>query len=248
MLQRVRQAWEISRYGARQLILASRGKAYPIAQLDDLAWFASKRKKLPSAALEDLFPGITRRPIQLQHAVPKLAGNVSVEELCVIGLICQHEKPRKIFEFGTFNGRTTLNLAMNAPADAKVYTLDLRTPGQAHLVTSRDEDRYRLGNNSGYLFRDCGVAKKIEQLWSDSAKFDDTPYHGQMDLIFVDGAHTYEYVCNDTRKALAMLRAGGIILWHDYCVWYPGVVRCVEELMQNFPVRHIEGTHLAVLF
>ena len=41
-----------------------------------------------------------------------------------------------------------------------------------------------------------------------------------MDFIFVDGSHSYDYVLNDSRKALSLLRGGkGIILWHDYPGW-----------------------------
>src|SRR6188768_1735878 len=52
-------------------------------------------------------------------------GNVSLYELFVINALVAQRAPLRIFEFGTFNGRTTLNLAANSPADARVFTLDL---------------------------------------------------------------------------------------------------------------------------
>src|ERR1700722_14616983 len=52
-------------------------------------------------------------------------GNVSVFELyCIIRLVKEYAK-RGAFEFGTSNGRTTLNIAANIPDGVPVYTLDL---------------------------------------------------------------------------------------------------------------------------
>ena len=52
-------------------------------------------------------------------------GNVSLAELTLIAAICAAKRPAAIFEIGTFDGRTTLNLAENAPPDSRLYTLDL---------------------------------------------------------------------------------------------------------------------------
>jgi hypothetical protein len=34
-------------------------------------------------------------------------------------------KPKRIFEIGTFHGYTTLQMALNAPVDSEIFTLDL---------------------------------------------------------------------------------------------------------------------------
>ena len=44
-----------------------------------------------------------------------------------------------------------------------------------------------------------------------------------------------------------MVRRGGVIVWDDYCAWYPGVVRHLHEIAERWPVHHLEGTHLAIL-
>ena len=33
----------------------------------------------------------------------------------------------------------------------------------------------------------------------------------------IDGGHTEAVVTSDTQKAIALLRPGGLVLWHDYC-------------------------------
>lgn len=144
MLQRVEQVLAIIGYLVRQLYLGARGKAFPIAQLYNLTWYASDRKKLPTVSIETLFPRIAELAIRLQRAIPRLRGNLTVEELSGVALICQWLKPQTLFEFGTYNGRTTLNLALNSPADARVFTLDLPTPGETLLATHEHDELARL--------------------------------------------------------------------------------------------------------
>lgn len=247
MAQRMTQLATIAAYGTRQIANGLRGKVTPFAQVYDVAWFQSSRKMLPTVSLEEVFPGSAKLSIRLERGLPKAAGNVTMEELAVTALACQWLKPSVLFEFGTFNGRTTLNLAANSPAGAKIYTLDIPDPDEAQLTAEQEDGDYHLRERSGNYFRDTEFSPKIEQLWCDSACFDETALRGQVDLVFVDAAHSYEYVCSDTTKALAMLRRGGAILWHDYCSWYPGVYGHLHELLPGYPLKHIEGTHLAVL-
>ena len=247
MANRLAQLGLVARYGTRQLIGGVQGTAYPIAVLHNLAWFDSDAKKLPTASVEDLFPGITKLPIQMERGLPHVRGNVTIDELAVIALLCRQLKPKVIFEFGTFNGRTTLNLAANAPDDAKVYTLDLADPDQMRMKAEDEDNDYHLRERSGMFFQGSRYESRIEQRWGDSALFDETPFHGQVDLAFVDAAHSYEYAKSDSEKALAMVRPGGMILWHDYCVWFPGVYQYLHELLSEYPIKHIEGTHMAIL-
>ena len=245
---RISQLGTIIPYVTRQFAWGLQGRAYSFAQLHDLAWFASSAKKLPTVPVESLFSGITNLPIQLQCSLPKVRGNLTVDELAAVAMLCQWLAPHTVFEFGTFNGRTTLNLAANTQDAAKIYTLDLLAPGKTELKTDDEDGAYHLREKTGTFFHDSQLRNKIEQLWSDSALFDETFLHGKVDLAFVDGAHSLEYVRSDSAKALAMVRPGGIVLWHDYCAWYPGVYQGLHELLPKHAVKHIDGTHLAILY
>ena len=64
-----------------------------------------------------------------------------------------------------------------------------------------------------------------------------------MDFIFVDGAHSYDYVKNDSQKAWQMLRSGGIVAWHDCRVADPDVVKFLLE--SDYKPKRIIGTSLA---
>ena len=180
-------------------------------------------------------------------------GNVTPLELIVINQLVRACKPTAIFEIGTFDGRTTLNLAANAPPDAIVYTLDLPESevGSTGLAIALGDERYIKKEASGSLLRGTTYERKVRQLLGDSAKFDFSPYRGKMDFVFVDGAHSYDYVVNDSLRALEMLKGGrGVILWHDYGDW-DGVTNALNELgthHTNFQgMMHIAGTTLVCL-
>lgn len=178
-------------------------------------------------------------------------GNVSPLELMIIAKLVRRYQPENIFEIGTFDGRTTLNLAINSPESGRVFTLDLpKSEAASAKLTIGDNDMNYINKDvSGARFHDTDVEKKIELLYGDSAVFDFSPYQNRIDLLFIDAAHTYEYVLNDTRAALKMLRNGkGVILWHD-CVPDNSVGMALNELHATHPelknMRLIEGTMLA---
>lgn len=177
------------------------------------------RRELRRVAISDITTPDTQVALPLPEWVD---GNVSLLELVVLSRLVRERAPRTIFEIGTFDGRTTLAIAANAPADTVVYTLDLPPTLQtAHPLAPAER---QFVDKSAPGARLAGpAAKKVRQLMGDSAAFDFTPYPS--DLVFVDGSHAYEYVLNDSRRALELLRDGrGMIVWHDYGEW-EGVTR-----------------------
>lgn len=190
-------------------------------------------------------------PIKL-FEVNWVNGNVSLIELVVINKLLQQYKPNKIFEIGTFDGRTTLNLAANSPKDAIVYTLDLpQEEDDASLQSPAFiPDKSFVGKVvSGSRFRGTECENKIKQLIGDSATFNFSPYEESIDFLFIDGAHTYDYLLSDSEKAMKMLRGGqGIILWHDYSWEWGGVVKALNRLYSTDgrfrDIRQIKGTSL----
>ncbi|HLZ24491.1 MAG TPA: class I SAM-dependent methyltransferase [Ktedonobacterales bacterium] len=85
------------------------------------------------------------------------------------------------------------------------------------------------GADIGHEFRDTPEARFITQLSSNTETFDFRPYQGCMDLAFVDAAHDYPHVRQDSRNALKLVKPGGWVVWHDVSVQWHGVVRAVSE-------------------
>jgi predicted O-methyltransferase YrrM len=184
-------------------------------------------------------------------------GNVSAQELVIISSLVKMIDPAVLFEIGTFDGRTTLNLAAQSRGDARVYTLDLPRAGMdaAGLPLAVHDRKYVDKALSGIRFHGTDVEHKIVQFYGDSAAFDYRPYVGKVDFVFVDGSHSYHYVLNDSWAALRMVRHRGLIVWHDYVPTghqcWPGLVRALEELHATEPafrdLKHIAGTAIAIL-
>lgn len=181
-------------------------------------------------------------------------GNVSAEELILIAKLVRQYKPNRLFEIGTFDGRTTLNLACNCSPDARVYTLDLpdeKRPFKKPATLDGDMSFVsKVATGSRFHGTDC--ENKITQLYGNSATFDFSPYENKMDFVFIDAAHTYEYILIDSEKALRLLRdRQGIILWHDYKWVWDDVRKALNKLYltrSEFKnLRHIKDTSLVCL-
>lgn len=181
-------------------------------------------------------------------------GNVRLAEL---GVLCHAAsrcpQGRNVFEIGTFDGRTTLNLARNVPGDCRVFTLDLPPDHETSYSLEPGERHFVEKPESGKRYKNClpeyrAYAGRIKQLLGDSASFDFSDYLGTCGLVFVDGSHAYEYAWKDSITALELVTPGGVIVWHDYGVW-EGVTRALEQLEteRGLGLLHIKGTSLVVL-
>jgi len=179
-------------------------------------------------------------------------GHTTEFELKVISNLVKKLNPQRIFEIGTFQGRTTLNIALNAGNNAEIITLDLPASelSSTQMEIEKGEIRYVKKDVSGERFIGHPVSYKIRQVFGDSATFPFSDYKNSIDLAFIDGSHAYDYVLNDSKKVLSMMRPGGLILWHDYTNW-EGVWSALNELYNanaDFKnIKHIGGTSIAIL-
>jgi predicted O-methyltransferase YrrM len=180
-------------------------------------------------------------------------GNVRISELAILSAFAASGREgSSLFEIGTFDGRTTLNLALNAPATCRIYTLDL-PPDLATKYQLADGERHMVeklapgSRYEKYRSKHSAAISRIHQLIGDSATFDYSRYKGLCSLVFVDGSHAYDYVLSDTRAAMSIVEPGGIVVWHDYGIW-EGVTNALDELEQRerFGLRNIRGTSLVI--
>ena len=191
-------------------------------------------------------------PVRILEA-EQVDGNVTLLELLVLNTLVARLSPDVLFEIGTFDGRTTLNLTANAKAGAQTFTLDLLREELSKTAYTLDsyDIQYADKQVSGQRFSSTRWNKQIVQLFGDSAKFDFTPYHGKVGFVFIDGSHAYDYVKSDSDVALRLVAHPAFIVWHDYQPFWIGVVNCLEELYRGGGIfgglKHVEGTSLAIL-
>ena len=61
-----------------------------------------------------------------------------------------------------------------------------------------------------------------------------------LDLVFVDGDHSYEAVKRDIEMWLPKIRKGGLLIGHDYCDKWLGVRKAVDEMLKKITLVPIE--------
>jgi|TARA_B100001059_G_scaffold135626_1_gene135910 predicted O-methyltransferase YrrM len=181
-----------------------------------------------------------------------IVGMTSDQEAWIIASLSKISK--NIFEFGTCSGKTTYLMGLNSDKDTKIISITLSKNEISEVLKKKEDNEVSFRNivnesiYSKFLFSGEDVEKKIKVIFQNSLEFNHQEYIGKMDLIFIDGGHTYSVVKNDSEKAFSMLSKNGIILWHDYV---PGkqsakdVVKYIHEISKNKEILNIKGTTLA---
>jgi len=158
--------------------------------------------------------------------------DLETEIVCAIAL-GTHAK--KIFEIGTFLGRTTVNLAYNTRRDAQIYTLNLPQRDCSFVIGKHIREHEEK-------------AEKITQLFGDSQRFDFSAYYNEIDLMLVDGDHSYKAVLSDGEKAIECVKSGGFIVWHDFEYRFLGVSKAIIQVCRKhqLDLRKIDVTRLGI--
>lgn len=163
-------------------------------------------------------------------------GSLSPYEIKVLAMLVKALNPKNVLEIGTFEGRTALNISLNMGENSKLYTMDLPQEICKDFIVGR-------------LFKNSDKKHKIKQIFADSRYFDFSKLP-KMDLIFIDGGHSYEEVLSDTKNAIKILNKNGIILWDDIdnCHLGPTEAAFSECKKNNFEFYLISGTKIAIGF
>lgn len=204
--------------------------------------------RAPRVPITQIFPGIEKVEVRILNTYDRdITTSIDPSEITALCAIIRHRGSRNILEVGTFDGNTTLNMAINAGDEGRVTTIDLppdwdgkyeiRVPGLYVNVTDR--------GTVGAQYRSHPAAARITQVFGDSAGLDWSKLGGPFDLAFIDGNHHHDYVKSDTANALRHLRPGGVIAWHDYGM-IEDVSRAVDEYGETMEIRVIRGTRVAI--
>jgi predicted O-methyltransferase YrrM len=122
----------------------------------------------------------------------------------------------RVVEIGSYRGRSAIVLALAMPAGAEFVAIDPhagtdRGPRQLH-GTSEDGERDNAAFRAN-LDR-AGVAGRVRHVRLPSRDAL-TAVAGEVDLLYVDGAHRYGPARDDIARWGARVRPGGTMLIHD---------------------------------
>jgi predicted O-methyltransferase YrrM len=209
-----------------------------LAASDDVVDPALDLLRMPHVDVSELLPESAEASrIHLVMYGKTYASISDLEFICLVKLMKRAAAVR-VFEFGTYLGISITQLALNLPPESVIYTLDLPDDSTSTRLSIDDphEAAITLEKRRGSLIPP-DVKPRITFLQQDSAAFDESPHAGTIDFVFVDGAHSYDYVKNDSEKGWRMLRSGGIMAWHD--VRTPGRMSFV--ICWKVPINRLES-------
>jgi len=174
-------------------------------------------------------------------------------ETAILLALAKIVKPRTFFEFGTYLGVETLNIASNLDDSSHVYTLDLDAKSFSTLqqdVHDRPLSLTHFDHLNNLAFLGTPYEKRITQLRGDSKVYDFSRFHKQIDMVYIDGGHDLPTLVSDTQNALKMLAGNHAtcIAWHDFeTSKYPHVTDYLLKLSASMELFHVQESRIAFL-
>lgn len=149
----------------------------------------------------------------------------------LVEFLQDRKKPRVVLEIGTAVGGTLWLWCQLAYPTATIVSVDL--PNGPFGGGYRDEDipkllTYTTNQQWMQLFR--GDSHSPEMLATVKRFFKNR--HEKVDLLFIDGDHTYQGVMQDWLMYGPLVKPGGIVVFHDI-VEHPAVPDCHVDRAWN---------------
>lgn len=149
---------------------------------------------------------------------------------------------RTVIEFGCQAGRTTHVLLKSVPTIERYIGIDLPDGTPPTLKSQRSE----VHPDPGYFARrDTRFELLLPKGGSQTLTAEDLP---PADAVFIDGDHGEQTVRHDSELARAVVRQGGVIIWHDYENWSVEVTPVLDKLFaEGWPLVSIQSTWLVFM-
>jgi predicted O-methyltransferase YrrM len=156
-------------------------------------------------------------------------------EIRQLAELAYQKKPRVVVEIGTKWGGTLAIWCAIAQPDATLVSIDL--PGGIH---GGGYARWRA-----LVYRRLAQAGQSLHLLRLDSHRTETREHlktllppGGIDLLFIDGDHTYDGVKMDFEMYSPLVRRGGLVVFHDICVHSPHKECQVDKFWEEIRTQH----------
>ena len=174
---------------------------YAASLIDDPDGDVRDVPEIDFGELTTLFGGTIRYEVQSFAGVP---ASVSPLEANAIALIVRSLPTRVAFEFGTYKGISTTQIALNLAMNGVVHTIDLPEddPTASLSISDSYERELTREGGKGHLIP-SELLGRVRFHSTDSAHFDEEPFAGCADFVFVDGAAQLRIRDERLRKIVA---------------------------------------------
>lgn len=146
-------------------------------------------------------------------------------------------------EIGVFRGHSSL--AMLTHLDMKkLYLIDAYDKGIADSYNPKDDSNQYVGDSLFQKTKEklSEYESTIEWLRMDSKFAHEHIEDGELDFVFIDGAHTYDGVMNDLKNYYPKVKSGGIICGDDFSNKYKSfqVVEAVNDFFSELGYKELD--------
>lgn len=146
-----------------------------------------------------------------------------------------------VIEFGVNNGRTPLAVFKNVTTIKHYVGIDVESDYKTQMPVQRNEVPSIPGELALH-------DPRFQLIIKPRGSFDLTPADLPMaDVAFIDADHSRRGVENDTTLARAVVRPGGLIIWHDdNCLPAVEVTQTLNDFVDaGADIKHIAKTWLS---
>jgi len=144
----------------------------------------------------------------------------------VLAGLAESIKAEDFVEVGCKDGRTTGFLLENLP-ELNVIAIDPWKPVPNADEDYKDWDFAAIEREFWQNIGDHRARLTMHQLPSYDAA--SVVENGSTDIVFIDAAHDYKGVVEDTKLWWPKVRMGGYLVYHDYQHSFPGVMRAIAD-------------------
>jgi predicted O-methyltransferase YrrM len=176
---------------------------------------------------------------------PKINETQIVSEFEELLKLYKTIQPTRVLEIGSLTGRALRHFMYYAQEGATVISLDLPVRdfcGPGDYRVQEQEHNYSVEwpkwakENKIKLYLIKGRSQSLQSL--NQVK----NITSELDFLFIDGNHMYEYVKQDYEMYSPLVRKGGIVAFHDIGLNEEGgVYKFWNDLKKNF--KHVEILH-----
>jgi hypothetical protein len=180
-----------------------------------------------------------KKSMPIRHSIVKLIAPKLYEKIADIeNRIGKIPRPMILFakeyfkcpltgvEIGVAKGDNALSILEELPIK-KLYLIDAYEEYvQDGYLTTEYKNCFSIAIEKLSKYEQaCFIKKTSEEAVKDIKE--------QLDFVYIDGNHQYEYVKKDIALYYPLVKQGGILGGHDYPT-YPGVARAVDEFVEQY--------------